>query len=632
MVQRLLNIAALLTLLAPTTECFHHNEIWTRSTPSNVRRTRRKHYSRHLTATLNPLEDLLQNWNKNFLFPPPSAQRENTIAAKTVNTFIRAVSQKDAMTAISLMTADGVFEDANYFKICTGRDELERRLRLEREALSSDTAVTIVVDDMATEPTKVGVKFHSESAVGVEIANSRGSAFFQLDNTGSSQLEKAPLIQRVFWVTESAQKSGEGDLRLLSNASKLLGATTKKKPTTDTPVPHTGRRMTPPEQYFTAWNQRDMDMAVSVFTDTVTYDDTAFPDPFSGKDNLRRHLFICANAFPPTFTFEVDDLVSAGDRMAVLWHVENNNEPLPFTQGCSFYKLDAAKRKIQDGIDFVDPGPQKFGGAKLLLQSMKTKLTQEPVRFIPIVAWVAYMYIVFLSNDILPGANALQLEQRTWEEVRDLSLNFFLVSPILSLPFSPVVHPMLEGVFNLLLSWAALFAGFLSDDRKDKPNLLPALPIVVGMQFLTSAFLLPYLATRSNENRDDVTRQDLSPAAQLCESPFLGAFMGLVGTNSIAWFLFGRSEFGELNERWSSFVELLSIDRVGSSFVVDLAIFGLFQAWLVDDDIKRRGLSNVSKPLAAIAKLVPFFGMAAYLTLRPSLPSSSDQSQDLTIQ
>ena len=95
------------------------------------------------------------------------------------------------------------------------------------------------------------------------------------------------------------------------------------------------------------------------------------------------------------------------------------------------------------------------------------------------------MYTLFISEGILPGVNALALEQRTWEEVRDLSLNFFLVAPLLKLPFSPVVHPMLEGVFNLLLSWAAMFAGFLSDERRDKPNLLPFGPILVGMQFFS---------------------------------------------------------------------------------------------------------------------------------------------------
>jgi hypothetical protein len=113
------------------------------------------------------------------------------------------------------------------------------------------------------------------------------------------------------------------------------------------------------------------------------------------------------------------------------------------------------------------------------------------------------MYILFVSDGILPGANALALEQLTWEEVRDLSINFFLISPALHLPFSPVVHPMLEGVFNLLLAWAALFAGFLLDERVEEAELVMFGPLLIGMQFLTSGFLLPYLSTRTSKRRTE---------------------------------------------------------------------------------------------------------------------------------
>ena len=70
-------------------------------------------------------------------------------------------------------------------------------------------------------------------------------------------------------------------------------------------------------------------------------------------------------------------------------------------------------------------------------------------------------------------------------------------------------------------------------------------------------------------------------------------------------------------------MDLLSIDRVGSSFIVDLAIFALFQGWLVDDDMRRRGIDIDAGEMAGlrtIAKFIPFFGMAAYLTARPQLP------------
>ena len=281
---------------------------------------------------------------------------------------------------------------------------------------------------------------------------------------------------------------------------------------------------------------------------------------------------------------------------------------------------------IQSDFEIPEKAPPKQG----YLKTLASKFEADPIRYIPAAIWVAYMYILFISDGILPGVNALALEQRTWEEVRDLSLNFFLVAPFLKLPFSPVVHPMLEGVFNLLLAWAAMFAGFLSDERKDRPNLLPFGPMVVGMQALASAFLLPYLFTRTTETSSSsqvVYQEDIDGAlqAEVAEWRPLGGLLGGVGTAAIVWGLVARSEFGEFSERYSSFGDLLSIDRVGSSFLVDLAIFAAFQGWFVDDDLRRRGVDLEEDGigdlaiLRNVAKYVPFFGMAAYFTLRPPL-------------
>lgn len=86
----------------------------------------------------------------------------------------------------------------------------------------------------------------------------------------------------------------------------------------------------------------------------------------------------------------------------------------------------------------------------------------------------------------------------------------------------------------------------------------------------------------------------------------------------------GRPEFGELNQRYNTFLDLLSIDRVGSSFLVDLVIFALFQGWFIDDDMKRRGVNdNELIALRNVAKFIPFYGLVAYLTFRPGFPSNS---------
>ena len=127
---------------------------------------------------------------------------------------------------------------------------------------------------------------------------------------------------------------------------------------------------------------------------------------------------------------------------------------------------------------------------------------------------------------------------------------------------------------------------------------------------------------RQPETEDVVYEEDLSDIAKILGSRAWGLSLAPVGTASIFWGLFARmDDFGPLSERWETFLQLLSIDRVGSSFLVDLAIFGVFQGWLIGDDLKRRGASEDYSNLAKAGASIPFFGLAAYLVLRPSFPS-----------
>ena len=305
--------------------------------------------------------------------------------------------------------------------------------------------------------------------------------------------------------------------------------------------------------YFGAWNERDMTTAVAQFAEECEYDDTQYSDAFSGKVALEAHLNKVADALPPTFQFCIDEVADAGDTCGVQWHVENDGKPLPFTRGCSMYKTDASGL-IVSGFDVPEPAPLKPGSSGLLLLGLASKIIKEPVRAVPLVAWALYCFILFFSNGILPGPDATQLDPATWVEVRDLSLNFWLVAPGLGLPFAPVVHPGLEAIFNALLAWAAAFAGFLVDGRPGRPSgsmVPPApprhththtrhtqgrglhhtheteaaarpeqVPTVLWMQLLTNAFYLPYLATRSPEGGEVVYRDEFDgPAALVGGAP-----------------------------------------------------------------------------------------------------------------
>ena len=536
--------------------------------------------------------------------------------------FLTAINDKNIDGAMNFVAdadeneedeMDFEFEDTSYPGAWTSRQELERELRLRAQV---DGNPNLVIDQEIYDPVakKSGVAFHYEGTES-NPTEQKGAAFFELNDN--------ELIQKAFVVTEN-DKSGETSLKILKLASEIIGSPKDSEENPESSPPKTSSASsTLPEKYFEGWNQRDMKKAISVFTEDVEYDDTAFPKPILGKDNLEKHLNVCATAMPPSFSFIVDDKIDAGGNLMLRWHVENGGEELPYTRGCSVYTIEDGK--IAKGTDLKEPAVFKTGGVQLFVDSFVSKVKEEPIRLVPVAVWVIYMYVVFFS-DWFYGLPATSLEVRTWEEVRDLSLNFFLVSPILGLPFAPVVHPGLEGIFNLLLSWAAMFAGFLSDERKRKPNLLPVLPTVAGMQFLTSAFLLPYLATRSTESEDftKMPKDEITTPIQVAENKILGLSMGFVGTGSIFWGLFARyDDFGDFATRFASLTDLLSIDRVGSSFLVDLAIFGLFQGWLVDDDVKRRGMDPNSTSVK-LAKYLPFFGLAAYLATRSELLVADD--------
>mmetsp|Transcript_78441 Transcript_78441/g.197050 ORF Transcript_78441/g.197050 Transcript_78441/m.197050 type:complete len:483 (-) Transcript_78441:71-1519(-) len=387
-------------------------------------------------------------------------------------------------------------------------------------------------------------------------------------------------------------------------------------------------------RYFGAWNERDMDAACATFADDCTYEDTQYAGAFSGKEALKAHLFKVADALPPTFQFCIDEIADGGEFVGVQWHVENDGQALPFTRGCSMYRADADTGKLVSGFDVPEPAPFKPGSASLSVLSLASKIIAEPIRALPLFVFVSYVVIVFFSNGILPGKDATQLDPATWEEVLNLSLNFWLISPLLQLPFAPVLHPGLEGIFNLLLAWAGLFAGFMSDGRPGRPSG-SMLGTIVGMQFLTNAVYLPYLVSRSPEPDDarTVYREDLDAnEALVSENRLLGPVLAVVGAGSVCWGFWARPEFGDLPTRWASLCTFLSGDRLGSSFVVDLVLFAIFQGWLVDDDLRRRGVAKDDLgTLRTVAKFVPFLGLVAYMLLRPEYPSHRSAGDEAAV-
>lgn len=163
---------------------------------------------------------------------------------------------------------------------------------------------------------------------------------------------------------------------------------------------------------------------------------------------------------------------------------------------------------IIKGFDVPEP-VLKSGGFSLEILKFAKNIIQDPKRAIPLAAWVFYCWFVFIS-DIAPGLDALKLDPATWMSAVNLSLNYLLIQPLILPSFAPVNHPILEGIFNIMLLWATLFFGFILDGRevsrkpstKEVETINTMTPYLFGMQLLTNAFYLPYLVTRAPYSMD----------------------------------------------------------------------------------------------------------------------------------
>ena len=126
---------------------------------------------------------------------------------------------------------------------------------------------------------------------------------------------------------------------------------------------------------FDAWNRRDMEAAVALFSEDVTYEDTVYPEVFSGRDELEFHLLRVADALPRSFVFVVDDISSGSDdaRRSVCGGTWSRTAPLCLLQGAHHSTRFDSDGNINTGFDLVEPSI-KPGSASLAVLSLASKV------------------------------------------------------------------------------------------------------------------------------------------------------------------------------------------------------------------------------------------------------------------
>lgn len=235
----------------------------------------------------------------------------------------------------------------------------------------------------------------------------------------------------------------------------------------------------------------------------------------------------------------------------------------------------------------------------------------RPSNIIPLVTYIAYMSHLFIQSPTGPPTPVTSLT-----EALQLSLNFAYLTPIAFPNLAPVLHPFLEAIFHLVVSWAILLIGFSSEDVKH-PSGPRAAPFFIGAAFLTNILYLPYLILRDipTTSLTEVFPEERSSLVQFGESralPIISVSLVLV---SFLWALLARPEFGDSSAKFNSFLSILNSDILAYSFAIDTGIFSVFQAWLVRTDASRRVWKDqsVKDRSVSIATFVPFFGLAYYL-------------------
>lgn len=191
-------------------------------------------------------------------------------------------------------------------------------------------------------------------AFAVQRASLSSNARFRLNVVPRSQ-ELLGSKGRGFKTLWCASASKDGDAELKSSAEKQ-----------NTEV------VSAVMAFYEAINKRDLKALSEIMSDKCLFHDLAFPQGFEGKEAILQYIKDLIEALGKDMQFKIDG-ISGGDDLtvAVLWHLEWQGRPLPFSKGCGMFycEKEGDKILIRMVYDFVE-SPLKPG--ELVLRLLKT--------------------------------------------------------------------------------------------------------------------------------------------------------------------------------------------------------------------------------------------------------------------
>jgi ketosteroid isomerase-like protein len=384
--------------------------------------------------------------------------------------------------------------------------------------------------------------------------------------------------------------------------------------------------------YYEAYNEKDIDRVLSLFSDDIIYEDLIYQEPFRGKGEVATYFGKIGELVPKDIKFVVDDITGESDRCGVMWHVEIESDQdglveLPFSRGASFYRIDPETRKIVFARDLVEPslkpGSMALQGITVVAPLIRTlgnkanpaniatpdgkNLVQAGLMY---GFSVTYILVVLLST-IPPGSPLYHTDIADIERIMHESFNFFYVNIGMDAIGLPTIvpnvaeHPVDEGIFNFINAWSLMFLPLMVADPKG--STIPwkqKLQYWVGVMFLTNVFMPFYMSQRLIPDiyqNSNVTHAPESLQQGKSGSLGIGIVSCLVACVSLGWIAIGRPEYSAA-DRIAFFTFQFTHDRVFWAFCLDAVLYSVWQYWI---------LSDVKAP--TWQRVTPLFGLSAWL-------------------
>lgn len=276
-----------------------------------------------------------------------------------------AWNEREMTKAVNCFADDFTYQDSQYVGAFTNTNDLARHFAQQADLLPP--GCQLVLETIAVDPVNgnIGTRFHIEEQDGSVVPLTRGCSFYTTNDNG--------LITSGFRVLEMLVKPRKQDVdNMVSSASRVFAnIVQQEKPSALMSEPSASLSII--EQYFDAWNNRDMEAALDCFVEECVYqtEDPVFVETFKGKAALRDHLVKNASVLPSSCRIILDNLAidPTNGSIGTRWHLEISGIAVPNMQGCSMYTTDLLTGLLTSGFD-VTEAPVKLPKEAMALLSL----------------------------------------------------------------------------------------------------------------------------------------------------------------------------------------------------------------------------------------------------------------------